>query len=295
MERSLTHTDVDPMFEEADGLISDGLSKLVGRSWEAWDNASGAGVSVEGSMPILYFGDLIEYQNSPVRVVTVGLNPSGEEFPFGDRRARFPGAASALRNDPYRHCVDLNSYFERCPYRWFNDYQKILRGFGVSYAPDATSTALHTDICSPVATAPTWSHLDGDTKHRLLGDGVPIWHDLIRFLRPHVIVMSVAREHLARIDFAVVRDWEVLHRVADKSDGEPRRWPYAVKARWHEVEGQPALLVFGAPAQTPFGSISDQDKQRVGETIKTYYDLTSSTITVSELPDAGPGGPSRGS
>lgn len=283
------------MFEEADGLISDGLSKLVARSWEAWDNASDAGVSVEGSMPILYFGDLIEYQHSLLRVVTVGLNPSGEEFPFSDRYARFPGPVSALRGDAYRYIEDLNSYFETNPYYWFDGYWKVLRGLGTSYRTDAESTALHTDICSPVATAPTWSYLNGDTKDRLLVDGVPLWHDLIRFLRPHVIVMSVAQEHLARIDFPVVRDWEALHSVTNKVDGEPRRWPYVVKARWQEVEGQPALLVFGTAAQTPFGSISDQDKQQVGETAKTYYDVTSAAVAATEFPDSGPGGLSRDS
>lgn len=277
------------MFEEADGLISDELSELINRSWEAWGNASDAGVGVEESIPILYFGNLIEYQNSLLRVVTVGLNPSGEEFPFGDRQARFRSPRSALRGDAHRYIEDLNRYFETNPYRWFDGYKKILRGLGASYRTDAESTALHTDICSPVATTPTWSYLDSDTKNRLLGDGVPLWHDLIRFLRPHVIVMSVAREHLARIDFPVVRDWEALHSVTDKSNGEPRKSPYAVAAHWHDIEEQPALLVFGAAAQTPFGSLSDHDKQQVGETTKTYYDVTSCTIKVTGVPDSRPG------
>lgn len=107
--------------------------------------------------------------------------------------------------------------------------------------------------------------------------------------------MSVAREHLARIDFPIVRDWEALHSVTDKSNGEPRKSPYAVAARWHDIGEQPALLVFGAAAQTPFGSLSDHDKQQVGETTKTYYDVTSCTIKVTGVPDSGPGSRPRDS
>ncbi len=62
--------------------------------------------TARSAMPILYFGDLEAYVASPVRIVTVGLNPSQAEFPLGSARGesgstedpwqRFPNAASGL-------------------------------------------------------------------------------------------------------------------------------------------------------------------------------------------------------
>ena len=260
------------MFEEADGLVGLTLTGLMSRSWDAWDGASGAGVSVEGSMPILYFGDLLEYQNSPLRVVTVGLNPSGEEFPVDSRYTRFPGASGA-RHDPHRHCQALNAYFEKYPYRWFDNFKPVLLGLDASYTTDAGSTALHTDICSPVATSPTWSDLGDDTKDRLMEHGVPLWHDLIRYLRPHMIVISVAKKHLSRIEFRAQSPWEVIHAITDKEDGTQRAQPYPVMARWHDLGGHSALLVYGAAAQTPFGTVSHVDRRIIGEVANTHRDL----------------------
>ncbi|MDE0320460.1 MAG: hypothetical protein OXH86_06925 [Acidimicrobiaceae bacterium] len=269
----MRRTDADPNFEEAEGTIGCELRELISRSWDAWDAASDAGVGVDGSMPILYFGDLLAYQNSILRVVTVGLNPSGAEFPSGDRYARFPGA-SGVRHGPVRYFEALNAYFETNPYRWFNNYEHALRGLGASYTPNAESTALHTDICSPVATVPTWSSLDDDTKDRLLGDGVPLWHDLIRFLRPQVIVMSVAKRLLSQVDFHAESTCDPIHTVTNNKDGAERIQPYVVTARWHDIGEQSALLVYGKPAQTPFGTITHNDKRIIGEVAKTYYDIS---------------------
>ena len=61
------------------------------------------------------------------------------------------------------------------------------------------SAALHTDICSPVATNPTWSRLGEADRADLQADGGPLWHTLLETLRPHMVVLSVARDHLGRI------------------------------------------------------------------------------------------------
>lgn len=270
MGRSLRHADADPNFEEAEGTIGCDLRELISRSWDAWDHASDAGVGVQDSMPILYFGDLLAYENSLLRVVTVGLNPSDAEFPSGNRYERFPGASGA-RDDPVQYFEALNGYFETNSYQWFDNFEQVLGGLGASYTHKAASTALHTDICSPVATDPTWSHLDDDAKDRLLKHGVPLWHDLIRFLRPHVIVISVAKRHLSQIDFPAVSTCEPIHTVTNNKDGTHKAQPYGVMARWHDIGEQSALLVYGKPAQTPFGTIAHNDKRIIGEVAKTYY------------------------
>ena len=61
-----------------------------------------------------------------------------------------------------------------------------------NFYPGWESTALHTDICSPVATNPTWSKLPKADQETLEMYGLPLWHDLLDQLRPHIVVISVA-------------------------------------------------------------------------------------------------------
>ena len=108
--------------------------------------------------PILFFGDLDAYRASPVRILTVGLNPSLLEFPTEDPFSRFPLAEGPEGRESDRYLAALSAYYRTDPYRsWFNAFEPFLNGAGSSYYSGETSTALHTDICSPVATSPTWS------------------------------------------------------------------------------------------------------------------------------------------
>lgn len=125
---------------------------------------------VQSSIPILFFGDLDAYRNSKKRILTVALNPSDKEF----SEARFDVSPSTLSNDS-RYIKTLSEYFESNPYRfWFNHFEKLLQTIGASYysrtsrpnfatiTPDAETDfnrALHTDVCSPIATSVTWSKL----------------------------------------------------------------------------------------------------------------------------------------
>lgn len=83
-------------------------------------------------LQIKWFGDKNAYMNSPVRIITVGLNPSDKEFREKDgepysSRLRFPdyiiGDDVSLENA-------LNNYFEKNPYRkWFNaGFEPLLNG-----------------------------------------------------------------------------------------------------------------------------------------------------------------------
>lgn len=87
---------------------------------------------VKPSLPILYFGDLDEYYTSPLKVVTVGKNPSDNEFRL-------------KRTDPYSFCrfkrwnpkkanliESLNPYFSDAPLSWFSCYEPVLNGMGLS-------------------------------------------------------------------------------------------------------------------------------------------------------------------
>jgi len=112
-------------------------------------------------VPILFFGDLYRYRTSPCKIVTVGLNPSRIEFPQPDRFTRFKAAkglypAIMQSDEPYAAYVAAPcNYFIDDPYRaWFRSLEPILQGAASSYYPGRANCALHTDLCSPLATDP---------------------------------------------------------------------------------------------------------------------------------------------
>lgn len=84
--------------------------------------------------PVPYFGRLAAAQ-----VITVGVNPSAEEFVDGHWPRERPTSA-ALRER-------LDRYFERAPHPWFGVWGAALAHLGVSYL----SGAAHLDL-SPRAT-----------------------------------------------------------------------------------------------------------------------------------------------
>jgi len=118
------------------------------------------------SMPVLYFGNEIGYRVSKHRIVTLGLNPSHEEFPRespGDTEPfqRFR-LALPIKDEPSfygRYFKALNNYFVERPCPWFRAFVPLLEGVDASYYPNANHRVIHTDLCSPLATYPAWSKL----------------------------------------------------------------------------------------------------------------------------------------
>jgi hypothetical protein len=161
--------------------------------------------------------------------------------------------------------ASLAAYFTTHPYwRWFNTYRLLLEGLDASF--DGTygpNTAVHTDLCSPVPTSPTWSRLPAPVRAGLARPGVALWHDLVRALRPHVVLLSVAQHHLGTIRFEPLDPrWTVMHTIAQtKAD-------YEVRARRYHTDGHPVLIVWGKAANTPFGSISYPARREIGTRIR---------------------------
>ena len=161
----------------------------------------------------------------------------------------------------------LSAYFraDSSPYRrWFSAYEPFLNGTEASYYSGQPSTALHTDICSPVATDPTWRRLDPNHRRALERDGVPLWHDLLNALKPQVVVISVAGDHLEQVRFRTLSGWTDVKVFYQTKDGSPRKQPIKVEARWHEVNGKPSLFVFVRAAQTPLGFLGERQKREAG-------------------------------
>src|SRR5829696_7614148 len=91
------------------------MEPLIDQAWRLYTQTSDPCV-VRPSIPILYFGNLPRYAASPLKAITVALNPSHHEFPVHDRFARFRPAASIAAGtlDPaaqMAYCAALDGYF----------------------------------------------------------------------------------------------------------------------------------------------------------------------------------------
>ena len=248
------------------------LVQAVMHASHAFDRVARRTFCVNPAVPILFFGDLDAYRDSPLRVLTVGLNPSWHEFPANRPFRRFPLAEGISGGEWSRYLDAMSAYFRTDPYSaWFSAYEPLLNGMDASYYHDHASTALHTDICSPVATSPTWSRLDEAVRAALESDGGPLWHMLLEELKPQIVVLSVAKAHLARISFTPMTDWAAVHAFLRKADGEPLSQPYEISGRWYDVGGEKSLFIFGRAAQKPFGLLANIRKRRAGALVLEAY------------------------
>jgi hypothetical protein len=242
---------------------------LAARAWDIFHRTAdaGLGVVVRPSIPILFFGDSSAYFASKLKVITVGLNPSNVEFDGPDPFHRFPRTHDVADSSLDEYIETLSGYFKTDPYRnWFNCYEPLLQGLGVSYYPGADDIALHTDICSPVATAPTWNKLQRPIKQTLSKDGQELWHELVHTLDPDVIIMSVAKQYTAGIQFPRLGVPRVLFTI-DRTN------PYVVTCEDIEVTpGHISRLVTGSAAQKPFGKVSNKHKRSIGQAVRQALD-----------------------
>lgn len=239
------------------------LLHLVDQAWQCFE-ATPSEFRASSSVPILFFGDLAAYQASPLRVVTVGLNPSGDEFPSNDPMSRFPLARGLKGGDVQtedgasRYVQALSGYFKNYPYtKWFNgNYRSFLEGAGATYPP-SPCVALHTDICSPVATDPKWSGLHADTQVDLMRLGAPLWNDLITYLEPQLVMISVRRAHIDRISIRPLTPWTPAPIELSK--------PCRVETSWREFpSGARSLIAFGQAGRSPLDGLYNDDKSNLG-------------------------------
>ena len=241
------------------------LGEEVEEAWRAFGHAASLPSRVSPSLPILFFGNLQAYYTSMMRVLTVGLNPSLHEFPTDSPFRRFPLAEGVTVGEPGRYLDALSAYFRTAPYRgWFSAFEPLLNGLEASYYEGQPSTVLHTDICSPVATNPTWSGLDPSVQKDLEKDGGPLWHSLLKVLRPQIVIMSVANRHMSHIRFKALSEWRIVHMFEGTQAGAPRKQPVMVSARWCEIGSEPSLLVFIPAAQKPLGRLGSIQKREAG-------------------------------
>jgi hypothetical protein len=224
---------------------------------------------VKRSLPIPYFGDVKRYLASPVRILTAALNPSDREFPSDQPRF---DVESGLRG-PEELERELRSYFERNPYRsWFSSFEPVLNGLDASYGSkmtgrDVSSVALHVDMCSPIATSPTWSKLRADQRARLTGAGRQVFEWLVDLLEPQIIVASLGWAHLQNwnADFLTGRTWERLEEHTTSANGAPLRVPLLVQVgRIPSRSGRYLIFVNASAADKPFGRFTTERRFAAG-------------------------------
>jgi hypothetical protein len=228
---------------------------------------------VPNSIPIPYFGDLAAFLDSPLRVLTAALNPSDREFPASEPRF---DVSKGLRGSAELE-TELGAYFRGNPYRgWFSSFEPVLNGLEASYGGkmakgEYSSTALHVDLCSPIATSPTWSKLTLEQRTGLTTTGREIFEWLVDELEPNIIVASLGWRHIEgwHADFQSGRNWEriVEHRITAK--GAPLRTALLVQFNTIKSrKGRPLLFVNATAADKPFGRFTIARKLAAGQTLR---------------------------
>ena len=192
--------------------IRDELIELIKKSINHYNSFKHYEWVKKPAIPILFFGNIVEYLNSDIKMITVALNPSDEEFPKD--KPRFSFCPDKLnKNDAIKVLDTLNEYFKFNPYDdWFNKFtEKIMNKMNISYYSNKgfINRALNTDLCTPIATNPTWDGLVNNKKTKISNDlsdelkkqGFKIWIELIKILKPNVILISLAKDYLTSNNF----------------------------------------------------------------------------------------------
>lgn len=256
------------------------FEELLELAWGLYDRFAEYEFVYKPSFPILFFGDSQRYFKSDIRVVTVGLNPSEQEF-RSDRKVidqffRFPAARNIhqdrVKQKYEKHEKALNDYFKNSPYtNWFCSFEPFLNAMDCSFYEinGKKNSALHTDLFSPLATTPAWSQLRKNNPFKyvraeLEQEGLALWHKLIELLEPDVLVISVAREYLKKIRFLDLNSSMVFCKISNKLNNTPRRKKYEFELMKGTVICNEMKIVFGEAANTPFGTVSNLDKEKAG-------------------------------
>lgn len=247
------------------------LSTLLNQTLEYYQNIQDKEYVLNPAIPILYLGDVNAYLTSTIKIVTVGKNPSFIEFCRLESQSysffRFPEWES-------KHNLSqaLNSYFDNKPYEcWFNSYEAILNGIDASYYTNSCSQnrAIHTDICSPIPTNPTWSKLPTDVQESLFTQGFKYWQKLIKILQPDIILLSITSRYLEYLNLTNKTEFKRFKR---KTDGSYRKKHYIVYQYNYSLNNdKTAKVFFGQAAQKPFGTLSDSFKIELGQKILDRY------------------------
>jgi len=235
--------------------ISPDLSNIMQEYISDFLNKQNLPYVVTPSIPIVWFGDMEEYNKSPTKIVTVGLNPSLDEF----TEKRFDIIDLKRSDATDKLARTLNLYFKDNPYmRWFDGFERVISMLDASYKENkATNTAIHIDIYSAIATNPKWSGLLPNEKKDL--QRIDLFKKLLNHLNPDIILFSVNKEVFDDVFYQYK-----LEKSVENIGGKPgifiRKYSYLNK-----------ILISGRNMKgTPFGGLSNDNLQ---ETMKEIIEV----------------------
>lgn len=257
-------------------LVNPQIKALAQKAWDEYTKQSTINAVIKGVCPILYFGDYPAYLESEVKIVTVGLNPSGAEFSIDKGKThsvvhRFTGA-SDCPPDYAAYLNSLNEYFEYNPYTsWFSAFEHILKGMGASYyRENGSCRVLHTDICSPLATEPTWSGVSSIEKSTLQKSGIKLWCELMIALKPDIILISVATEYVKSLRLTKgLKAENISPATGPKQTVISDIIAFQCKDSTEIIHTSSILI--GRTVNKPFGAIGNEDKISLGKKIMDEY------------------------
>ena len=246
-------------------------SKLLNDAFKHYENVKHNSYVVNPSLPILFFGDIRSYFKQDFKIVTAALNPSDKEF------LNEKGEYSYHRFQKYSRNIltlekSLSDYFDINPYtKWFGKKEDASTGLkavlnGMEYCfykRNGYRTALHTDFCSPLATNPTWSGLENSEKDLLFNEGYRLWSNLIKELRPDLIIMSLKKSYLNLLDAEYIGTIE--KKIAKNGI------VYSVEHFKITIDDFQTDLVWGSSQITPFMPFSN--KEEIGKKIGNLFSL----------------------
>lgn len=219
---------------------------------------------VKPSIPILYFGDEVAYRKSRIKVITVGKNPSLNEF-YNRSTKQFNISYRFPKWNGTNLTSVLDEYFRQNPLdQWFSSFEPILNGLNGSFYSNTNfqNIILHTDICSPIATDPTWGGLTTTQQILLFTQGLKIWWDLVYDLAPDIILVSIPRNQFLKI---INNNLGLpFHTIFNKKNGSQRKRPYIVYRQHLNINGKNTKVIFGQAANKPFDTITTADKLLIG-------------------------------
>ena len=228
------------------------------------------------SLPILYFGDICDYFKSDFKVITAALNPSDAEFKESKNSdlsyVRFP----EYKNTTETLYLSLNSYFKNKPYkRWFgtqnvskSGFLPMLNGLGTCYYDGShKNRAIHTDICSPLATSPTWSGLKPEQKNVLSKDGYELWKKLILEIKPDLILMSLKKSNLELLPLDFIK---TIHNKKGRLSPNRKQPEYLIEHYRLNLNGFKTNVIWGSAQNTPLQPFPN--RRELGKKILKYLE-----------------------
>ncbi len=220
------------------------------------------------STPVLFFGEL-----ERADVVTVGINPSWQEFrtiahqplPRGCRRfAHLSDLTGEEKRDAELALATMRDYFRpesNAYWPWFNHVERVVNALGSSLKD---GTAAHTDILSCFATDPTWGRLKpASVKAHLSRSGYKTFLRVIQSvpkLRLVILFGGTARRSLE------TRAHCVFTRVPTPFDHLPKFamfQPVLSTAKWTVGERTVTALAVGPYRSAPASPMSREEVEMI--------------------------------